>query len=122
MKIILKDKTELPIIMVNGAKPFCKGSVREGLEFVFRSSEVNYDNLRTLLRNETNTEEITIVTDNKEQFTHSDYSIDAGFLEKPVVVEPSTPDTPEQTEYRIFATLGQFTYLEKQMKKIGIQV
>ena len=122
MKIILKDKTELPVIMVNGAKPYCKGATRDGLEFIFRSSDVDYNNLRTLFRNEDITEEITIVTDDGSKYTHSDYCIDAGFKESPTVIAIGTPDTPEQVEYRIAVTLAQYTYIEKQMKKLGVQV
>lgn len=117
-KLKFKDGTILDCIVIYGSSIYFQNSNRDTLEFQFKDN-YSMDELYNIFNDKSKTEAITIIDeDTNNEYTHTDYVVFISQNKQPVVIEKSTPDTPEQTELRISITMGQLSYIEKQLETL----
>lgn len=100
---------------------YFNGSNRRVLTMHLDKNEISVDELNTILSDESNTAEITLT--NEEMGVSNVY--DGYVLKLKVGVENiftnrETPDAPAVYEDRIVFKLGKRTYIEEQLKKLGL--
>lgn len=113
MEIKLADGRTLEALVINGHNIVHQNASRDSLEFVFSKSAYSLEEIDRIFQPE-NTEQILIGEENLYQ----DYTLRVRLSLVPVVVSPSTPDTPEVVEERIEVVMAQKTYLEKQIERL----
>lgn len=125
MQIKFTDDSTLDCIQVNGRKQYYQGAERDTLEFVFAKS-AGFDALEAAFAGEAKTASITIIndtdTDNPEMTVYDGYTLRMSMSLAPVVITPGTIDAPAVTEERIMVVMAQLTYIERQLKALGINI
>lgn len=125
MQIKFADETTLDCIQVNGKTQYYQGATRDTLEFVFAKS-AGFDALDVAFADETKTASVTIINDtdpdNPEITVHDGYTLRMSMRMEPVVITPGTSDAPAVTEERITVVMAQLTYIERQLKALGINI
>ena len=99
---------------------FYNNAQREVLHFELARDAANLEELDVLLSNEENLETIKLVEDGEVVNTLSDYLIKMKLAVEPVLVEAETAEAPARYEDRIIFKLGMLTYMEKQLRKLGL--
>ncbi len=130
--IKLNDNTKLNVIMINGNKIYHQGQNRDCLEFVLKKGDYAFDELDKLFADSAKTGRITVIgsemqtnekgeqTETPVQYIYDNYSLRVSMEMKPVMITPATSTEAEVTEERIMITMAQLTYIEKQLKNLGI--
>ena len=125
MQIKFADETTLEFVHGTGRKQYYQGAERDTLEFVFAKT-AGFDALDAAFADETKTERITIINDtdpdNPEITVHDGYTLRMSMRMEPVVIAPGTMEAPAVTEERIMVVMAQLTYIEKQLKALGINI
>ena len=125
MQIKFADDTTLECIQVNGRKQYYQGAERYTLEFVFAKS-AGFDALDAAFADEAKTASITIINDvdaeNPEIGVYDGYTLRMSMRMEPVVITPGTMEAPAVTEERIMVVMAQLTYIERQLKALGINI
>lgn len=125
MQIKFADDTTLECIQVNGRKQYYQGAERDTLEFVFAKS-AGFDALDAAFADEAKTASITIINDvdaeNPEIGVYDGYTLRMSMRMEPVVITPGTMEAPAVTEERIMVVMAQLTYIERQLKALGINI
>lgn len=125
MQIKFADETTLDCIQVNGKTQYYQGATRDTLEFVFAKS-AGFDALDVAFADEAKTASITITNDtdpdNPESWVYDSYTLRMSMRMEPVVITPGTSDAPAVTEERITVVMAQLTYIERQLKALGINI
>ena len=104
---------------------YFNGTSRRTLTFECNKNAISIDELNTILSDENNTKKIVLEGDVLEDGTVPT-SINEGYVLKlkvgvePVLVSSETPETPAKFEDRILFKLGKRTYIEEQLKKLGL--
>ena len=114
-KLILNDGTELDVIIIYGSSMMFQGYNRQTLEFHFAET-YSMDDLYTIFNDKNKTKAIIIKDDDGNEYRHNDYVLFISQNKQPVVILPETPDDPGRTEMRISITMGQLSYIEKQLE------
>lgn len=121
MKIIFANDTELTYLNAIETEEYWGGSNRRTLTFTCNTSAMDVDSLNTILSNEKNTKKLELV--NEEMNVSNIYD---GYTMKLKVgidkelSQPSTPNDPPIYEDKLIFKLGQPTYIEQQLKNLGI--
>ena len=125
MQIKFADETTLDCIQVNGKTQYYQGATRDTLEFVFAKA-AGFDALDAAFADEAKTANITITNDtdpdNPESWVYDSYTLRMSMRMEPVVITPGTSDAPAVTEERITVVMAQLTYIERQLKALGINI
>lgn len=125
MQIKFADETAMDCIQVNGRKQYYQGAERDTLEFVFAKS-AGFDALDAAFADEAKTASITIINDvdaeNPEIGVYDGYTLRMSMRMEPVVITPGTMEAPAVTEDRIMVVMAQLTYIERQLKALGINI
>lgn len=125
MQIKFADDTTLECIQVNGRKQYYQGAERYTLEFVFAKA-AGFDALDAAFADEEKTASITTINDvdadNPEIGVYNGYTLRMSMRMEPVVIAPGTMDAPAVTEERIMVVMAQLTYIERQLKALGINI
>lgn len=125
MKIKFADDSTLDCIQINGRKQYYQGAERDTLEFVFPKA-AGFDALDAVFADEDKAASITIIndtdTDNPEMTVYDGYTLRMSMSLAPVVITPGTIDAPAVTEERIMVVMAQLTYIERQLKALGINI
>lgn len=125
MQIKFTDDSTLDCIQVNGRKQYYQGAERDTLEFVFAKS-AGFDALDAAFADEAKTASITIINDvdaeNPEIGVYDGYTLRMSMRMEPVVITPGTMEAPAVTEERIMVVMAQLTYIERQLKALGINI
>ena len=116
-KLILNDGTELDSIIIYGSSMTFQGYTRQTLEFQFADT-YSMDELYNIFNDKNKTRVIIIQDDDGNEYRHNDYVVFISQNKQPVVVLPETPDDPGRTEMRISITMGQLSYIEKQLETL----
>ncbi len=115
MKIVLADKTELDVIVVNGNKRNVQGSNRENLDIVLPET-YTLDAVDKLFT-EQNCETLKLIDGNKE-YIYNGYTIRSGLFKDVVLVKESDLETEAVYENRITVSIAQRTYTETQLANL----
>lgn len=125
MQIKFADETAMDCIQVNGKTQYYQGATRDTLEFVFAKS-AGFDALDAAFADEAKTASITIINDvdaeNPEIGVYDSYTLRMSMRMEPVVITPGTMEAPAVTEERIMVVMAQLTYIERQLKALGINI
>lgn len=125
MQIKFADETAMDCIQVNGKTQYYQGATRDTLEFVFAKA-AGFDALDAAFADETKTSSVTVINDvdaeNPEIGVYDGYTLRMSMRMEPVVITPGTMDAPAVTEERIMVVMAQLTYIEKQLKALGINI
>ena len=125
MQIKFADDSTLDCIQVNGKTQYYQGATRDTLEFVFAKT-AGFDALDAAFADEAKTANITITNDtdpdNPESWVYDSYTLRMSMRMEPVVITPGTSDAPAVTEERITVVMAQLTYIEQQLKALGINI
>ena len=125
MQIKFADETAMDCIQVNGKTQYYQGATRDTLEFSFAKS-AGFDALDAAFADEAKTANITITNDtdpdNPESWVYDSYTLRMSMRMEPVVITPGTSDAPAVTEERITVVMAQLTYIERQLKALGINI
>lgn len=118
MRIIMKDGTEIKLILVIGGKEYIQGANRDVLTFVF--NETSLDEIDKIFT-EKNCEGIKIIGEDGEEFIHSGYVIRVSLEKKKVEIEPETAEYEAEYEERVFVKMAQRIYAESKLIQIEAQ-
>lgn len=125
MQIKFADETAMDCIQVNGKTQYYQGATRDTLEFVFAKA-AGFDALDAAFADEAKTASITIINDvdaeNPEIGVYDSYTLRMSMRMEPVVITPGTMEAPAVTEERIMVVMAQLTYIERQLKALGINI
>lgn len=125
MQIKFADDSTLDCIQINGRKQYYQGTERDTLEFVF-SKAAGFDALDAAFADETKTSSVTVINDvdaeNPEIGVYDGYTLRMAMRMEPVVITPGTINDPAVTEERIMVVMAQITYIERQLKALGINI
>ena len=126
MQIKFADETTLDCIQVNGKTQYYQGATRDTLEFVFAKA-AGFDALDAAFADEAKTASITIINndvdaENPEIGVYDGYTLRMSMRMEPVVITPGTMEAPAVTEERIMVVMAQLTYIERQLKALGINI
>ncbi len=102
MKIVLNNNVELDCTDIVGTSEFVKGAKRNCLVFNFFAEAKSIDELLTLFKTSSNTENITIYHNDTDACTYTDYTILENINIKDNVIA---------------VKMGQLNYGEKQEKE-----
>lgn len=111
MKLILANGIELTPIVVTGGPKHFQNATRDTLNFVFADCSV--DEMGAIFT-EVNCETIKIIGDDGSEALHSGYVICTDCARRPVEIQKETGDTPAVYENRVFVSMSQRSYIEKQ--------
>lgn len=115
MEIILMDRTKLSPIMVTGGPKYTYGANRDTLNFIFKN--VSLDEMKTIFTEE-NCKTITIIGDDNSKSIYNDYEIRSELSEKSVEIKNPTDESKVDYEDRVFVSMSQRTYTEKQLASL----
>lgn len=125
MQIKFADDTTLDCIQINGKKQYYQGAERDTLEFVFEKS-AGFDTLDAAFADDAKTSSVTIINDADAESTaigvYDGYTLRMSMRMEPVVITPGTMEAPAVTEERIMVVMAQLTYIERQLKALGINI
>ena len=125
MQIKFADDSTLDCIHVNGKTQYYQGATRDTLEFVFAKS-AGFDALDAAFADDAKTASVTIIDDadpeNPASWVYDGYTLRMAMRMEPVVITPGTSDAPAVTEERITVVMAQLTYIERQLKALGINI
>ena len=125
MQIKFANGEVLDCIHVNGKSQYYQGANRPTLEFVFAKA-AGFDALDVAFADGANTDRITIIdddgTENPSSWVYDGYTLRMSMRMEPVVITPGTADAPAVTEERIMVVMAQLTYIERQLKALGINI
>lgn len=125
MQIKFASGEVLDCIQINGRKQYYQGAERDTLEFVFPKA-AGFDALDAAFADEAKTASITITNDtdpdNPEMTVYDGYTLRMSMSLAPVVITPGTIDAPAVTDERIMVVMAQLTYIERQLKALGINI
>ena len=116
-KLRFKDGTELDVIVIYGSSMLFQGYTRQTLEFQLADT-YSMDELYLLFNDKSKTETLTIIDDDGNEYIHNDYVVFISQNKQPILINPETPDDPGHTEMRVSITMGQLSYIEKQLEKL----
>lgn len=119
MTVTLNDGTKLNAIQVNGGGRYFQNMQRDTLEFVFSKEEYAFDTLDAYFADENKTQKITL-SDGDNSYVHDGYVLRVSMQKAPVVIVPETVKSAQVTEERISVTMAQESYIERQLKALGI--
>ena len=125
MQIKFADDSTLDCIHVNGKTQYYQGATRDTLEFVFAKS-AGFDALDAAFADEAKTASVTIIDstdpENPASWVYDGYTLRMAMRMEPVVITPATAEAPAVTEERITVVMAQLTYIERQLKTLGINI
>lgn len=124
MIVKLNDNTELTALTVIGQSRYFQGANRDSLEIVFAKGAHPFDTLDVLFADPSKTGHITLIDDtdpnNPALFVHDGYMLRMSMSLAPVIVTPATPTAPAVTQERISVIMAQETYIEHQLRALGV--
>ena len=118
MIIKLANNDEITAIMVEGGKKYIQGTNRDVLSFHFATDSTTFDALDTAFGTTSNTERITIKTDDGEEALHEGYVLRQSLAKKPVLIAEETSTSPAVYEDRFIVEMAQETYTEKLIRQL----
>ena len=121
MRIRFTNGTNFEYIRAFETEEHFNGASRRTLTFECPANAISVDELNNALSNEANTAELELI--NAERNTSAVYSgyvlkLKCGIESKLVSVE--TPETPAVYEDRLIFKLGKRTFIEEQLKRLGL--
>lgn len=121
IKIKLADNSEIEVLANTAVYPSMSASNRSRMEIHLAENAMALDDFETLFSNEAKTASIHLInTENGSDVTYSNYSIVASIGKKSVAtVNYQTGATA--SEMHLVAELEQLTYIEQQLKALGIK-
>lgn len=114
MKILLANGTEKEVLQVTGGSRYIQGANRDCLNFVF-DENTSMDELDAIFT-EANCETIKLIGDDGSEAVYNEYTVRSEIKQSFEVVENENPDATAQTVKRVTVSMGQRSYMEKQMK------
>lgn len=120
MKILLNDGTEKDVLMVTGGSRYVNGANRDCLNFIF-DENTSMDELDALFT-EQNCETIKIIGNDGSEAVYNEYTVRSEIKQSFEVVENENPDATAQTVKRVTVSMGQRSYMEKQLALIADEV
>lgn len=121
MKITLNDGTVLNCLNITGNRDYIKGANRECIILAFDVTEVTYDELGKLFRNESATSSI-FVDEGDTKYEYVDYTMFNGVVIKDDVIAAETNVTAETVKTVINVSMSQKTYTEKKFDNADEQL
>ena len=114
MKVLLANGTEKEFLMVTGGSRYIQGANRDCLNFVF-DEKTSMDTLDAIFT-EQNCETIKLIGDDGSEAVYNEYTVRSEIKQSFEVVENENPDATAQTVKRVTVSMGQRSYMEKQIK------
>ena len=121
MKIRLSNGKEFEYLIAFETEEYFNGSSRRTLTFECDKNAVSVDELNSVLSNEDNLKDITLINEETDTFNIYDgyvLKLKCGIENKLITSE--TPDTQAVYEDRLIFKLGKRTYIEEQLKRLGL--
>ncbi|MBR2028066.1 MAG: hypothetical protein IKA10_03610 [Oscillospiraceae bacterium] len=121
MNIKFLNGTAFEYIDAVETEEFYNGASRRTLTFECEAEAIGVDLLNSVLSNEENTKSITL--ENAEENAvniYDDYQLKLKCGIENRLVKSETPDMPAVYTDRLVFKLGKRTYIEEQLKKLGI--
>lgn len=123
MTIKFANGKTMPYIEAFEGEEYFNGTNRRMLTVYCAKNTISIDELNTLLSDERNTDRLTLTNENMDvSNVYDGYVLKLKVGMEPCFVSGETPDAPAVYEDRIMFKLGKRTYIEEQLKKLGIQV
>lgn len=129
MKVIFGNGKEVVYLNALETEEYWGGSNRRTLTFTCEPSAIDVDTLNTILSNEKNTETLKLVgsivemdgTEQEVTNIYENYTMKLKVGIDKEVAQPGGPNEPTVYEDKLIFKLGQPTYIEQQLHKLGIQ-
>lgn len=119
MKIKFNNGTEFDYLDALETEEFYNGSSRRTLTFNAAVGVVSIDTLNAILTNESNTAVIEL-TNGDVTNIYDGYVLKLKCGVENKLITPETPETPAVYADRLVFKLGKRTYIEEQLKKLGL--
>lgn len=121
MVIKFANGTNFEYLKALETEEYFNGASRRTLTFECKADAISIDELNAVLSSEANTQSI-VLTNEEENTT----SIDDGYVLKlrcgieSRLIQKETPETAAVYEDRLIFKLGKRTYIEEQLKNLGL--
>lgn len=119
MIIKFKDGTNFVYLNALETEQYYNGSNRRTLTFECAVGAISIDALNALLSDENNTKVIEL-SNGEVTNIYDGYVLKLEVGVKPILVSAETPDSVAVYEDRLVFKLGKRTYIEEQLKKLGL--
>ena len=121
MKVIFTNGTELEYIEAIETSTFYDNATRRMLEFKIEKDAISLSTLNDILSNEENLVQLHLVNEeeNAENY-YNDYQIKMELSVKTVPTGEFDESGEEVRAERVIFKLGKLTYVEKQLRKLGL--
>lgn len=119
MNIKFANGTKFEYLNALETEQFYNGSSRRTLTFECEVGVISIDTLNKLLNNESNTLSIELSNGDVTNI-YDGYVLKLEVGVKPIIVQAETPEAPAVYEDRLIFKLGKRTYIEEQLRKLGL--
>lgn len=119
MNITFLNGTNFEYITAVETEEFYNGSGRRTLTFECAADAVGIDFLNSVLSDENNTKTITLSGETATNY-YDGYVLKLKCGIEPKLVQAQTPETAAVYQDRIIFKLGKRTYIEEQLKRLGL--
>lgn len=121
MTIKFTNGKTMPYIEAFENEEYFNGTNRRVLTVHCEKNAISVDELNTILSNEKNTTEITLINEDMDiSNVYSGYALKLKVGMEQYFVSGETPEVPAVYEDRIVFKLGKRTYIEEQLKRLGL--
>ena len=121
MIIKFNNGTKFEYLNALETEEYFNGSSRRTLTFECDKNAISIDEINRVLSNEDNLKDITLINEEIDTFNIYDgyvLKLKCGIENKLITSE--TPDTQAVYEDRLIFKLGKRTYIEEQLRKLGL--
>lgn len=119
MNIKFLNGTKIEYLNALETEEYYNGSSRRTLSFECEVGVISVDELNTVLSNEDNTAKIEL-SNGEVVNIYDGYVLKLKCGIEPKLVQGETPEAPAVYEDRLVFKLGKRTYIEEQLKKLGL--
>lgn len=121
LKLKFANNTEVVYLEALETEEYFNGSSRRTLSVTCAEDAISVDSLHTILTNETNTATITMTnTEDDAENVYTGYVLELACGIQSVLVRAETPESAAVYENRLVFKLGKRTYIEQQLKSLGL--
>ena len=121
INVILANNTEYALLQPAELRTrYESGAQREVMTLKMPAGAYPLDTLAAAFADEANTGLLRLRC-GEEEYAYPDYVLLLGVGLKTVAAQPETPDAPASSELYTLVELGRLTYIEKQLRALGIR-
>lgn len=121
MKVVFGNNQQIEYLNAIETEEYWGGSNRRTLTFTCEPSAMDVDSLNTILSNENNTKTLNLVNEEMNVSNiYENYTMKLKVGIDKELSQPGGPNEPTVYEDKLIFKLGQPTYIEQQLKNLGI--